>query len=368
MSSPYTEGNVLRLAVHPENHDPDVVPQGQLVVRVTQPIVPVTMSPVMRVSFRAKSGREVDAILKMFDRRFAPELRRRYNPSYDLTTEEAWRDYVCTGKAHRLFAWLDEKRHREEKGELLDTDSESDTSSDESGSGDDGDGTGEWKNRRKIRTAAEIHERIGKLEGINQWRARDLYLCETRAYSKLRPLQGRCVPKFLAQVCLVTATHDLSDARYSPYFEVGGVLLEYIDSFNLSSQLTTYAPKCQWRAIIQQAVDAANNINDYGVLNLDCQPRNVIVEQKTLRPVHIDFAQCSFLEDCGCAEFDERRQSLNNQGAIGSVMANKLRREAGFEPTIQYRRPGKHGVCCRTQRKPSFRFTSEHHVLPCSTE
>jgi hypothetical protein len=86
-------------------------PGSSSLSRSPNPHSPPTMSVVMRVSFRdAYSGRQRLAVLKMYDRRFSPSLRRTYHPSYDDDAESAWRGYVRDGKAPALFAFLDEKR------------------------------------------------------------------------------------------------------------------------------------------------------------------------------------------------------------------------------------------------------------------
>jgi len=84
------------------------------------------------------------------------------------------------------------------------------------------------------------------------------------------------------------------------YFDIGCVLLEHVDGFQLSDLGTTDCiPKQDWYDIIQRAVDAVGYINDAGLINLDCQPRKVLVRRETLRPFHIDFALCRFAEDMG---------------------------------------------------------------------
>ncbi|KXX73657.1 Serine/threonine-protein kinase D [Madurella mycetomatis] len=333
MESPYTKGSELSLAVRERGRD-RAVPRGQLTVEIIEPMPAPTMSVVMKVSFRdPRSGRQRLAVLKTYDRRFACSLRRTYNPSYDDDAESAWCEYVRDGKAPALFDFLREKRRLEyEEGVLVDTDSESDSSSSE-------DEHATTITRKRIRTAAEVREKKGKREGIIQWKALELCACETRAYAKLSHLQGRYIPRILAQVHATIATSP--DLRSHPayrddYFDVGGILLEYVDGFNLTDLGTTSVPKQKWHTIIQQAVDIARYINDAGVINTDCQPRNVIVQRESLRPFHIDFAQCLFAEDIGWEEFQETKVCLGNQGAIGSVMVVKIRRAGVDLPDIQY--------------------------------
>ncbi|KAK0726081.1 hypothetical protein B0H67DRAFT_472536, partial [Lasiosphaeris hirsuta] len=83
--------------------------------------------------------------------------------------------------------------------------------------------------------------------------------------------------------------------------------------------------------IVQDAVDAARAVNEAGVVNIDCQPRNVMVELGSLRPVHIDFGNRVFAEEAGEELFEEVKEQRDNQGAIGMVMVTKLRVAAGVQ-------------------------------------
>jgi serine/threonine protein kinase len=337
METPYEKGNRLCLAVCERGRD-RAIPRDQITVEMIEPMSPPTMSVVTKVSFHdTYSGRRKLAVLKMYDRRFSPGLRRTYSPAYDDDAEAAWREYVRDGKAPALFTFLDEKRRLEnEEGVLVDTDSESD---DSSSSGSEDDAVTPRITHRKVRTAAELREKKGKREGIIQWKARDLAEVETRAYAKLSHLQGRYIPRLLAQVHItVEAPSDLcgSPGYRDGYFEVGGILLEYVDGFNLTDLATTSVPKEKWHGIVQQSVDAARYINDAGVINTDCQPRNVVVQRESLQPFHIDFGQCLFAEDMGWREFGETKLRLGNQAAIGSVMLGKLRRAGVDVPNVRY--------------------------------
>ena len=216
----------------------------------------------MKVSFEdARSGRNTIAVLKLYDRRFSPSLRRTYNPSYDTDAESAWHEYVRDGKAPALFAFLDEKRRLEEdEGQLIDTDSETDPSSSE----DDWDRDsaakpgGRKRKQRKFQTPAEMREKKGKRERIVQWKALDLFNCETRAYAELAHLQERYIPNLLAQVHLTIATPPPSPSSSpspdqpttspphnppeDPYFQIPGILLSFIPGFNLTSLPSTPPP------------------------------------------------------------------------------------------------------------------------------
>ena len=345
-STLYAKGSQLSLSVFEHGRD-QAVPARQLTVTILELASAPTMSVVIKVSLRDDdSGLPRPAILKMYDRRVSPSLRRNYNPAYDDDAESAWGEYVRDGKAPALFAFLREKHRREEEeGQLVDTDSETDPGSSEDDDEGAGVGLGRGGRKKRPRTADEMREKKGKREGIMQWKALQLFECETRAYAKLSHLQGRCVPRLLTQVYLTVEKtprdlgvddNDDNPTHHRDYFEVRGVLMEYVDGFNLSDLNQTDVPEHKWHGIVQQAVDAAQCINDAGVINLDCQPRNVVVQREDLRPFHIDFAQCLFAEDIGWTEFEETRLRLGNQKAIGNVMVGKLKRAGVHLPVIRY--------------------------------
>ena len=199
------------------------------------------------------------AILKMHDRRFSPSLRRGYNTSYDEDAQRAWREYVREGRAPALFPFMREKACREDEGELVETDSETDPSSDEED--------------KVPRTPAETVTKNGKREGIIQWKALDLWHCETRAYAKLAHLQGHCIPRLLAVVHLTVPSTPpgLLSGKDNEYFTIGGILTEYVEGFNLADLgVRASVPRERWQGIIQSAVNAAHDINDSSVINCDC--------------------------------------------------------------------------------------------------
>ncbi|KAK3294543.1 uncharacterized protein B0H64DRAFT_400967 [Chaetomium fimeti] len=86
----------------------------------------------------------------------------------------------------------------------------------------------------------------------------------------------------------------------------------------------------------RKGTGCALSFTNAGVINTDCQPRNVVVQRESLRPLHIDFGHCLFAEDMGWQEFGETKVRLGNQGAIGSTMVGKLRRAGVDVPGVRY--------------------------------
>jgi len=74
-----------------------------------------------------------------------------------------------------------------------------------------------------------------KREGIMQWKAPDFFACKTRAYATLSHLQGRYIPRLLAQVYLmvespvpaVTDLPDDNDCRNADYSRLQASLRIY---------------------------------------------------------------------------------------------------------------------------------------------
>ncbi|KAK1750432.1 Serine/threonine-protein kinase [Echria macrotheca] len=328
MESTYQKGKQLTLAAHGRDSGCD-----RITAVITEVLPDPTMSVVMKVDLQQQEnptrGRPRSVILKLYDRRFSPSLRRKYRRQYpyDEDAERAWREYVHHDKAPALFSFMREKARLEDEGEWVESDSETEPDSDD-------------EEDKPPRTPAETFTKKGKREGIIQWKALNLWHCETRAYAKLAHLQGHCIPQLLAVVSLTVPSTppDLSSGTDNEYFTIGGILVEYIDGFNLTDLgAQTTVPRERWHGIVQRAVDAARYINDSGVINMDCQPRNVMVDQRTLQPKHIDFAQCLFADDMDWEEFGQLRYSKGNHHAIGGVMVVKLKKTVQYEgPEIRY--------------------------------
>lgn len=106
----------MRLAIRELGHTTTIPrQQHELTVKIVEIMPDPTMSVVMKVEF-VNGGSNSTAVLKMYDRRFSPGLRRRYNPTYDDEAEGAWRKYVQQGKAPALFSFMQEKMDLELKG------------------------------------------------------------------------------------------------------------------------------------------------------------------------------------------------------------------------------------------------------------
>ena len=189
-------------------------------VTIIKLIQPVTISPVMEVMLQTESGLETKAILKLYDRRFVTGLRREVEVEpWTPATEENYKQYILQSRADELFEILNEP---------LDNEESSDSDSDDEEERD---------------ANLKMHQK----EGFMHYYSCKLYSSEVRAYESLRDLQEQMIPKFLASVCLPSPDTDIPE-QFRKYFDIRGILIEYIERFSLSN-LETKASKLSQVAI-----------------------------------------------------------------------------------------------------------------------
>jgi hypothetical protein len=269
----------------------------------------------MVVAFNTQSG-SMNAVLKLYDRRFGPDFRTiegTYSP-HTSEDEAIWQEYVHKGMAAPFFHRIEE----DQAASLLPL-------------GPDDYYEASWEGRAQY-------------EGGLQHRVLQYFDTETETYDKLIDLQGAYIPMMLAHVCVSQPLPDLAETEV--YFRIPGILIQFIDGRSLWRLADRpNAPKEEeLGGIIQMAVDIADAINDRGVIMGDCRPQNVIVERETRQPFIHDFAQCCFKETCVYDPDDPNDQGYQdsvyqhgNPKAIGMVMATRVKRELGFELNIRYR-------------------------------
>lgn len=154
------------------------------------------MSPVMRVQLDGECG---SAVLKLYDRRFGPLIRKNSKiPPWNLERERLYRQFVESGEADKFILYLN---------------------SDEEGNVD-------WTDAKE--------------EACLYDDCCDLYDAESMAYRTLCSVQGTSIPKLLGTVSL--QTYITNDPEAQKYFEISGVLLEDCDRFSLD-KLADNAPK-----------------------------------------------------------------------------------------------------------------------------
>lgn len=90
---------------------------------------------------------------------------------------------------------------------------------------------------------------------------------------------------------------EITSSPTTKLFEVEGLLLEYIEGYTLS-EMANLAPMDDWGRICDQAVKVIRLLDDYSIRNEDVRPSNVMVSptsSESYRIVMLDFAQCSTL-------------------------------------------------------------------------
>ncbi|KAL8916615.1 MAG: hypothetical protein Q9172_006230, partial [Xanthocarpia lactea] len=292
--SPYEEGKILSLTV-----TEGVPPKKHAIkVEILRLIQPNTLSCVMEVNVLAGLSSIKQAkhsILKLFDWRYATQLRQDnevdpWTPDH----EDKYRAFVEDGGAAKFISYLEDDDDTDD-GQLWDT--------------------------AENETYLFDH-------------CRDLHSCEVEAYSHLRDLQGKNIPQFFADVSFYAFSIQ------NALFEVRGILLELIPGYSLAD-LAEYAHPSSWQRICDEAVCTINLISDHGVLNEDVKPRNVLIRTQGKdsedEVVVIDFAQCRFREmDQSEASWIHEKWEEDEEGAIGYVMAHKLKGAVRYRPSHRF--------------------------------
>lgn len=341
---PYQPGRGLQLRLLQNCSDLDVdLSFRVLILRVLD----ITMSPVLDVMIRPMSSSQCRAVLKLYDRRFAPNLRRgignKHRP-HNAEDEALYQSFVRRGAIGPFLEELAEEKRTA------------------------------FLKPQPWYQLGEQTDPVARYEAALWQECREHFDCETEAYERLSDVQGILVPRKYAHVQLEMEDTELPSDPLEPqmasYFEVRGVLLELIKGYNLwdmSTSLKAPSDSGKWQVIVQSAVNAAHEINKRGIMMNDCGPRNVMVDMVSQIPYIIDLAQCWFKdkiiatmlesrnsseqsaedeedghnEDNDCfvdveSEYWVRARERNNCAAIGWVMANILNKKTDMKLEINY--------------------------------
>ncbi|KAI0389068.1 hypothetical protein F5Y17DRAFT_473597 [Xylariaceae sp. FL0594] len=279
----YDVGQLLELHISRE----PTSPSRSLRVRVRQPQKPWTLSCCMVVDILDGSDAEnlpaTTAFLKLFDPRFADQLRRDNGiKPWTEDMEEAYVKFVHSGRVHQF---LDDLSHVEDFKEKTEE---------------------EWDDAQN--EAFLTNEHLG------------LYRAETATYKALRSYQGRLIPRLFAEVNLPHNTPPNAQGEVISWpeelFQVKGILLQFIDGFRLSD-LPDQAPRSSWQNIVDQAVRIVRVLGDNNILNKDVRPANFMVSHSEERRNQTLIG--------GRAKYTK-----NEEGAVGLVMQNRLKKH-GFD-------------------------------------
>ena len=267
---------------------------------------PFTISPVLKVKLDKSSSQPTTPslptimILKVFDRRFARDLRAWHNAA-ELTQEfeDQFRSFVASGAANKT---LDE-----------------------------------WEAERSIAEELDKDHPPLEMEAFLMALLSSYHDNEIKIYNRLAALQGISIPFFYGQVKFVP------DEIHPNTFDISmlGILLEYIEGETLSSLPASIMSN----DICSACVDVVNACGDAGVLNKDVSLENFIVplvslgvETRPARPrlvVMIDFAQCRLRhEDEDDKQWKAAKWEVDEEGAVGYPL--KKRFGCDYRPSRRY--------------------------------
>ena len=278
---------------------------GQTIdARIIKVFEPFTCSSAMVVRLACPTTTwEGDMVLKLFDRRFATELRQHDEISpWTLDIEQNYHQFILDGNAAKLVAELTADR------ELLLRNSDNWNSSQEE---------------------TYLHDYM-----------QGLYERETQAYNTLTDIQGKDIPRLFSCVTMPSST-SAHNNLLSEYIDIPGILLQYIEGFPLTD-IAIYAPRDSWQSICEDAIRIVNLVGDRGILNEDVKSRNFIVQRRPENKFHvfmIDFALCNFREEYPDeTEWEMWKATQDEEGAVGYVMQKKLQGGFVYHRSARYRK------------------------------
>ena len=279
--------------------------QAYATVEIVDVFLPFTWSAAMKVVLHKRTADERIAVLKLYDRRYCPELREDYDkPPWRLNRDEEYFDFVKSGGATEFISHL---------------------------RGNDDYDDADWD---VARHEAWIYDRCYKL-----WKT------ESDTYQILHDLQGLCVPRLFQKVIFDPMT--LPSATVS-MLEVPGILIEFIDGFNLDD-MYLHVPQEQWQSVCTQAIEVVHRISNHNVLNEDARTRNMIVRKSNKERADIecgsgpgtvdsydvfaiDFGLCRLRRpDESDDEWKKAKWRQHEEENLGLWMQAKAKRDHGVE-------------------------------------
>lgn len=245
------------------------------------------------------SNQPTQAILKLYDRRFAAQLRKDEggDECWSPEIENEFAKFVASGEAAQFVSKLRDDDDFEEPEEG-------------------------W-------SAAENEAYL------HNW-CSDFFDTEVRAYDTLRALQGKQVPCLYATVSIYLA----SDAPARPGLDsstefgvVKGLLLEYVPGPTLT-EMPDVIPKESWQGIVDQAVGVVRAYSHLGILNKDVRCSNFVINESVpdgdeRRVMMVDFGLCEFRpEGMKDEEWGRKKCTKDEEGAVGAVMKTRLAKKS----------------------------------------
>ncbi|KAF5019283.1 hypothetical protein F66182_8715 [Fusarium sp. NRRL 66182] len=282
----YPIGKIIHLKMSTPNQK-----QATLHVKIKQQKQPWTLSCGMVVelkdagdseSISATLRNQSEAFLKMFDRRFAEQIRQDNGiDAWSGDMEQEFLTALTSGRAEeflrKLQTVLDFQRDTEDDWDAAEN---------------------------EVYLATEL---------------RKCFASEIATYARLEEYQGKIIPRFLASFILDVPSSNMAlTTQQQELFKQQGILLQYLAGFSLST-LVDNAPETSWQAIVDQAIEIVHVLGDHGILNADVRPDNFIVVPKddSYQVFMIDFGQCRFRrENESDAEWGRAKWRQDEEGAV----------------------------------------------------
>lgn len=148
----------------------------------------------------------------------------------------------------------------------------------------------------------------------------NLFKTELGAYEKLKKLQGDSIPILYGVVTLRISETSQTRQRY---FDIPGLMLEYVEGYNLLDA-SLFVQKEEIKRLTFESTRVLVQIGALGVHNRDPHPSQILIRHA--RPVFLDFA-ISKLRD----EFESQEEwydkTKSAEGMLERVLASILARD-----------------------------------------
>ncbi|CAE6542710.1 unnamed protein product [Rhizoctonia solani] len=252
-------------------------PQGTPIVaeaKVVHVYAPFTMSSVMRITLTPQSTDTTlpgEAILKVYDRRFADGIRKMSSVAPPTSEGEIrYAEYLCAGNVAQTEHQVDEIADQLPEDAL---------------------------------------EHIELSEQFISILVKGFFKNETITYRALSNLQGKYIPTFYG------TTRFLDESSPGLDIAVPGVLVEFIPGTDLSLVDPT---TIDVDTVCSTAVDIVNLYSNLNVLNSDVRLENFIVKPNGSEIVMIDFGHCRLRrEDEDDQSWGKAKANANEEGCVG---------------------------------------------------
>lgn len=304
-SCSYNEGQYLNLTVIPDG-DCDLA-QRTVQVKVLENISQtLSWTGVVTVEHGRPlvSGHSV-AFLKLFDRKSAQQLRAHHGgEQWTPEIEQSYIDALGTnGLANFMHHLQDVEDYAEETCSL-------------------------WDAPQK--------------EAFFTYELRRMWETECEVYHRLRPHQGKSIPKFLAAVELEVGEESMELEHDE--LRVKGILLEYVVGCSLLQVPNKFPTSC-WQYIAEQAISKVRTLDTKDILNKDVDPRNFVIaklgtssnpSENNVRVCMVDFGLCRIREEGELDwEWASAKLEYDEEGELVKRMTELLRDHKGFVVRIE---------------------------------